>query len=321
MSLLESFAGALESIGKLVEHPAAAKGTQATPPGLHELFFPGTKEGGTLAPQAAAARALFGDAGVGREWAALPTAASHAPVSPILAHRADAAAAPEASVESTSRPSRPTKPGAPRSQPECPMSNDSLCSQAATSVPSPILAQSEPLRAHVPSGVLENLAHTAALGLLTQFQPEERSTGPGSPVVAGANHMQQPSDDRQMSQRIFFEENDWQFDSPPPKAAVRKLATSEASSSVHPTSQGACNQDKTVASVVAKLEVAQRKMERMYSRLHAIERALTDPRVDRTDAQIVHLVAIYQDISLESSKVHAEWRATIDYSPSPLQSQ
>jgi hypothetical protein len=27
MSLLESFAGALESIGKLVEHPAAAKGT------------------------------------------------------------------------------------------------------------------------------------------------------------------------------------------------------------------------------------------------------------------------------------------------------
>ena len=38
------------------------------------------------------------------------------------------------------------------SPPECPMSNDSMCSQAATTVSSPILAHSEPLSVRVPSG-------------------------------------------------------------------------------------------------------------------------------------------------------------------------
>lgn len=64
------------------------------------------KQGGTPAPQAAEAGALFDDAGGGRDWVALPTAASHVPVSPILAHRADAAAASRrAAPEAFAQPS------------------------------------------------------------------------------------------------------------------------------------------------------------------------------------------------------------------------
>jgi hypothetical protein len=302
MSLLQSFTVALESIGKLVEHPAAAKGTKA--PGVTPAAQGMPTPGPETPPLTGAVRPAF---------LVVPELSQTGPIcvkaTPPGLHELFFPGTME-HLEFL------TKPGATSSPPpDCPKSTDSMYSQVATTAPSPILAHSEPLRAQTPSGVLEKLAHTAAFSLFTQFQPEENSTGPGSsPVVAGANHMQQPSDDRQMSQRtVVLQENDWQFDSPPPKQ--RK---SEASKNLHPHSQGACNQDKTVASVVGKLEVAQRKMERFYIRLHAIELALTDPRVDRTDAQIARLVAIYQDISLEAAKVHAEWRAAVDSCTQPL---
>ena len=310
MSLLESFTSALESIGKLVEHPAAAKGTKArgVTPAAQGTPTPGPE----TPPLTGAVRPAF---------LVVPELSQTGPrcvkATPPGLHELFFPGTME-HLEFL------TKPGATSSPPpECPKSTDSMYSQVATTAPSPILAHSEPLSAQTPSGVLEKLAHTAAFSLFTQVHPEEHSTGPGSsPVVAGANHMEQPSDDRQMSQRtVVLQENEWQFDSPPPKAEVCKVhqqTTSEASNNVHPRSQGACNQDKTVASVVGKLEVAQTKMERMFNRLHAIERALADPRVDRTDAQIARLVAIYQDISLEAAKVHAEWRAAVDSCTQPL---
>jgi hypothetical protein len=75
-------------------------------------------------PAAAAAGALFDDTGGGRELVALPTAASHTPVSPILAHRADAAAASRGAVpEASAQPSPIRAPAAqypdPR-PPRCP---------------------------------------------------------------------------------------------------------------------------------------------------------------------------------------------------------
>jgi hypothetical protein len=68
--------------------------------------------------------ALFGEKRGGREWVALPTAANHAPLSPILAHRADAfAASRRAAPEASAQPSPIRAPAAqdpdPR-PPRCP---------------------------------------------------------------------------------------------------------------------------------------------------------------------------------------------------------